>query len=174
MQVVAYCDERYRSATAQAAGPGALVSTSPPLLDDGFSGSYLAGRLCLADLVYLNFHVLPGQEAWINTQGDVALSARTLRALDLRRAVVYMVNCYAGGGMLEALRAAHPRAIVGGEGENLGGVSELAGADLLGLWFRRGLGLGLPPARALGMAKLRLRVSAQTASIKDALAFKQL
>lgn len=172
MRVFAYTDARYLEATRQAVGPAAQLLVSPPVRDLDIREMPLA--LFQVDLVYFNFHAMPGQEAWLNTEGDVALSAETLRHFDLRRAVVFMVNCYAGGGMLAALKATQPRAIVGGEGENLGGRSRLAGADLLGLWFRRALEMGLPPDKALKLGKARLRVGARTASVRDALEFKLL
>jgi hypothetical protein len=171
-KVIAFCDARYLDVTRQAAGEHAKVMVSPPVLDVNVQELPLS--FFAVDLVYFNFHAMPGQEAWINTNGDVALSAQTLIQFDLRPAVVFMVNCYAGGGMLDALRATKPRAIVGGEGENLGGVKTLAGADRLGLWFRRGLEMGLSPDRALRLAKAMLRVGVNTKSVADALEFKLL
>lgn len=170
MHILAYCDERYVETTREVAGKSARVFVSPPLTEDAFP----VAALVSADLIVFNFHAQPGLEAWINTQGDVALSADKLRDLQLPRAVIFMVNCYAGGGMLDALKATHPRAIVGGEGENFGGVSQVAGADLLGLWFRRSLEIGLSHQAALDAAKLRLKLAPQTASVKDALEFKIL
>lgn len=172
MRVAAYCDARYLRATQQAAGPGAVVFASPPVTDA--HAPAFVGTLQYADMVYFNFHAAPGQSAWLNVDGGLALSADTLRDFDLSRGVVFMVNCYAGGGMLAALRATHPRAIIGGDGENLGALDRLAGADLLGLWVRRALTLGLPPRAALGVAKQRLRLGPQTASVRDALEFKIL
>lgn len=171
-KVVAYCDKRYAEATRQAVGEAARLMVSPPVLDIDIQAMRLDAFA--VDLVYFNFHAMPGQEAWVNTEGDVALSAPTLRHFDLRPAAVFMVNCYAGGGMLAALKATHPRAIIGGEGENLGGLSKLAGADLLGLWVRRGLEMGLSPDKALKLAKARLSVGVRTASVRDALEFKML
>jgi hypothetical protein len=102
------------------------------------------------------------------------MTEAALEQLDLHGAVVFMVNCYAGGGLLAALQVAQPKAIIGGFGENLGGVERLAGADLLGLWVRRGLAAGLTAEAALLLAKARLSIGAQTDSVKDALQFELL
>lgn len=170
MQVLAYCDARYAGATRAAAGKSADVLIAPP----ADASSWLAREPEGQDLLYFNFHAVPGMAAWLTTAGDTALSADDLLPLDLHRAVVYMVNCYAGGGMLDALRLTGPRAIIGGNGENLGALNALAGADLLGQWVRRALSAGFSPRAALGVAKLRLRAGAKTASVKDALAFEVL
>jgi hypothetical protein len=172
MRVLAYCDARYQAAVRQMAGPGATMLVSPPLRDEDLA--MFAGAFAAADLILFNFHALPGADAWLNTTGDVALSAATVRRVALRRAVIFMVNCNAGGGVLEALKSCRPRAIIGGQGENLGALTMLAGADLLGLWLRRALQWGLPPRAALGLAKTRLRAGLQTASIRDALNFEVL
>ena len=170
MRVLAYCDARYEGATRAAAGGSARLVVAPPAR----AVDWLMLNPEAADLLYFNFHAVPGMEAWLTTEGEAALTADDLAGLDLRRAVVYMVNCYAGGGMLDALRRACPRAIIGGEGENLGALNGLAGADLLGQWVRRALAVGLTPRAALGVAKMRLRAGAHTASVQDALAFKVL
>ena len=170
MRVLAYCDARYEGATRQAAGGSARLVVAPPAR----VADWLMLRPETFGLLYFNFHAVPGMAAWLTTTGDTALTAADLAGLDLSRAVVYMVNCYAGGGMLDALRACKPRAIIGGEGENLGALRGLAGADLLGQWVRRALAVGLSPRAALGVAKLRLQAGAKTASAKDALDFRVL
>jgi len=170
MRILAYCDARYERATRAAVGGGADLVVAPP----GAAADWLMLRPTAADLLYFNFHAVPGLEAWITTAGATALTADDVAGLDLRRAVIFMVNCYSGGGMLEALRARGPRAIIGGEGENLGALAGLAGADLLGQWVRRALQLGAGPAAALAIAKARLAAGARTPSVRDALAFKVL
>lgn len=172
MKIAAYCDVRYEQATRAASGGAALVITCPPVF--GADLPQYAAAFAQADLIYFNLHAAPDHEAWYITSGQQAVTDLELRALDVTRAVVFMVNCYAGGGMLDALKAMQPRAIVGGFGENEGGRNLLTGADLLGLWFRRALGLGLTPLAALTMAKARLTIGAQTDSVKDALQFEVL
>lgn len=172
MNIVSYCDKRYEQATARAVGQSARRLTCPPSY--GPSLSQYATMFAAADLIYLNLHGAPDRRAWYTTSGAIAVTAEEWQVLSIGRAVVYLVNCYAGGGMLDVLKAQQPRAIVGGCGENLGALGALAGADLLGLWFRRWLQRGANPRIALRLAKARLSLGAQTASVKDALAFEVL
>jgi hypothetical protein len=83
-----------------------------------------------------------------------------------------MLNCYQGGGMLDALKETKPKAIVGGGGENLGGRGRAVGTDILAMWFRRWRSIGLTVEAALKLAKFRLAIGAQTASVKDAQQFE--
>lgn len=172
MNIVAYCDRRYEQATRAAVGGGALLLTCPPA-----TGADLvrhAEEFAHADLVYFNLHGVPGRSEWYTSDRKVALTAAQLRALDLSQATIYLVNCYAGGGLLDVLKEMNPRAVIGGFGQNLGGLDRLAGADLLGLWFRRWLNVGLAPAAALRAAKTRLRLAVQMPSVQDALQFEVL
>ncbi len=171
MKVFAYCDQRYVQATREASGVEPF--TSPPVETTTFEAT-CGDALRAAELVYFNLHAGPGNHFWANMNGTIALDEATVMRLDLRGKIVFMVNCFAGGAMLVPLSRRGPRAIVGGFGENLGGVSRLAGADLLGLWFRRALNLGFSIPLALSSAKTRLMVGAQTASVKDALGFEIL
>lgn len=172
MKIVAYCDRRYEVATRAAVGAGALVLTCPPVY--GVDLLRHAEAFAQADLIYFNLHGVPGRPVWYTSDRQVALTADQLRALDLAQATIYLVNCYAGGGLLDVLKELNPRAVIGGFGQNLGGLERLAGADLLGLWFRRWLNVGLAPALALTAAKTRLRLSAQMPSVMDALQFEVL
>lgn len=174
MNVLAYCDERYLEVTRRVVGRGAVVVASPPAGDPDWRTPAGRAMLTESDMILFNFHAMPGVDAWLNTRGDVALMADSLAALDLSRSVVFLVNCYGGGGMLPALKATGARLIVGGEGENFGGVSRLGGADLLAQRFVSYMRLGAPPRLALMAAKAALRLGAQTRSVKDALAFKVL
>ena len=172
MRIFAYCDQRYAIATRKAVGSGARLVTSPLLQDeDARDWAQLAQE---ADLIYFNLHADPYRSEWFTTDGTIALRHETLRRMDFRRGIVFMVNCYAGGGMLDALKATQPRAIVGGYGENLGGQDRLAGADVLGLWFRRGLQWRLGYRAALALGKARLRFMPRTPSVRDALQFEVL
>jgi hypothetical protein len=181
VRIFAYCDQRYAIATRKAVGSGARLVTSPPLQDeDARDWAQLAQE---ADLIYFNLHAALYRSEWFTTpdpsgrgqaDGTIALRHETLRRMDFRRGIVFMVNCYAGGAMLDALEATQPRAIVGGYGENLGGQDRLAGADMLGLWFRRGLQWRLGYRAALALGKARLRFMPRTPSVKDALQFEVL
>lgn len=174
MNVIAYCDEQFERATREAVGKDALVLVSPPLRDDNIRA--LSKQFACADVIWFDFHMpSPGMQFWVNSEGHLALSPETLRAFNLSRAVVFVVNCYHGGDvMLNALRAAQPRAIIGGEDENFAGTKRMAGADILGREFLRALNFVMTPTTALRWAKLRLRTMAQTPSIRDALRFKIL
>jgi hypothetical protein len=176
MRIFAYCDKRYEQATRKAVGGGAKVVTCPPFTADSIArhAGAFNEEIGAAELVYLNLHAMPGRAEWFTTDGLAALYAETLSGFDLHRAIVFMVNCYAGGGMLDALKATKPRAIIGGDGENLGALNALAGADVLGLWFRRGLQLGLGVRQALALGKARLGLTPKTRSVKDALQFEVL
>jgi hypothetical protein len=172
MNIVAYCDQRYAQATRNACGSNATVLTCPPVY-----GEHLAQYATLfeqADLIYFNLHAAPNDAHWYISDGSLAANADQISTLNMSNAVVYMINCYAGGAVLETLKRSNPRAIIGGYGENLGSTEKLAGADLLGLWLRRGLAFGLTPRSALAAAKARLVLGAQTNSVKDALAFEVL
>jgi hypothetical protein len=153
-------------------GSGARLVTSPLLQDeDALAWTQQAQE---ADLIYFNLHADPFRAEWFAADGTIALRRETLRRMDFRRAIIFMVNCYAGGALLDALKATQPRAIIGGYGENEGALDRLAGADVLGLWFRRGLQIGLKPRAALALAKMRLRIMPQLPSVRDALQFEVL
>jgi hypothetical protein len=172
MNIVAYCEQRYEQATRQAVGKSAMVLTCTPVFGEMLT--QYATEFAAADLVYFNLHGVPGVTQWYISEGHVAVNAEQLMKLDLQRAVVFMVNCYAGGGLLDVLKAMKPRAIIGGYGENRGGVEQMAGADVLGLWVRRGLEMGMSAPQALLMGKARLTLMPRTVSVKDALQFEVL
>ena len=74
--------------------------------------------------------------------------------------------------MLKALLQAGASAVVGGSGVNYGGTHTMAGADVLGLYFRYGLQAGLTAQDALYVAKLRLRLQWPTLATRDTLDFQ--
>lgn len=172
-RIFAYCDVRYVTATRKAAGGEASVFACPPQLG-GMTLDAFAHRIEQSDLVLFNLHADPNIGYWFSSNGEAALTQAHLARCNLRAAVVFMINCHAGGSMLDALKAARPRAIIGGQGENFGAQTLLAGADTLALWFRRGVQLGLNHRSALRLAQTRLRLGAQTRSVKDALRFEVL
>jgi len=102
-----------------------------------------------------------------------ALSVGTLRHVELRGAVVFASNCWLPESpMLSVLLEVGASGVVGGSGTNYGGTQTMAGADILGLYFRRGLQVGLTAQNALDVAKLRLRLKWPTLATRDTLAFQ--
>ena len=171
MRVLAYCDQSFEIVTRKVAGGDALVITCPPT----FGAEFVARSkqvIEAADLIIFNFDAVPNRTAWYLQNGEQVITADQLNGLDLSRAVIFLMNCYQGGAVLDTLKAMKPRAIIGGAGENLGGRTKPVGTDIMALWFRRWLFVGLSPARALEMAKARLKIGAQTASVKDAQKFE--
>jgi hypothetical protein len=164
MRVLAYCAKSFEQATQQAAGVAPL--TSPPLTAALFDPLLLSGH----DLIYFDLHGGAGDAWWYGawkennfTYLTVALTADQVRRARLGGAVVFALNCHLadrGSPMLDALLAAGARYVIGGDGRNWAGKTRsLFGASLLGLWFRRGMEMGLDPLRALGLAKRRVRLS---------------
>lgn len=163
MNVFAYCAANYSEATRLAAGVDPLPC--PPSQAETIDLTRLEGR----DLIYLNLHGLPDAGALLGSpQGPpVALRANQLANVDLGGAVVFAQTCYlgeTGHPMRQALLDAGASVIIAGPGENLGANNEwmretgkLAGADLLGLWVRRGLETGLAAHKALALALARVR-----------------
>jgi hypothetical protein len=165
MRVLAYCCASYRLSVRRAAGVEPLLC--PPAGADTFDPAWLSGQ----DLIYVKLHGMPGQGFWYGDDWVTALSAAQVRGADLGGAVVFVTNCYLPESpMLDALRVAGARAIVGGSGQNYAGKTRVFGADLLGLIFRQLLAVGLGPESALRMAKARLRLGRDRVS-RDTLEF---
>jgi hypothetical protein len=66
--------------------------------------------------------------------------------------------------------------VIGGPGLNYAGRETVLGAGLLGMWLRRGLQAGLDAARALAVARARVRLTAimgtNRMAARDALGFR--
>jgi hypothetical protein len=166
MRVLAYCCASYRLSVRRAAGVEPLLC--PPADVSSFDPAWLRGQ----DLIYVKLHGMPGQAYWYGDNWATALSAAQVRAADLSGAVVFVANCYLSESpMLEALRLAGAKAVVGGSGQNYAGKSRVFGADLLGMIFRQLLAVGLGPESALRLAKARLRLGRDRVS-RDTLEFE--
>lgn len=167
MRVFAYCDQSFEIATRQSAGSRATVVTCPPTYGAELIDRYKTA-IEAADLIIFNFDSVPGHMVWYLQNGSQVIDSTQLSQLNLINAIVFMLNCYRGGGMLAALKSTRPKLIIGGAGKNLGGKTKAVGTDILAMWFRRLLSWGVNPQIALALAKGRLRIGAQTASVQDA------
>jgi hypothetical protein len=166
MRVLAYCCASYHLSVRRAAGVEPMLS--PPIGADDFDPAWLRRQ----DLIYFKLHGMPGQAYWYGDAWVTALSAAQVRAADLAGAIVFAANCYLPESpMLEALRLAGAKAVVGGSGQNYAGKTRVFGADLLGMIFRQLLAVGLGPESALRMAKARLRLGRDRVS-RDTLEFE--
>ena len=173
MRVFAYCAKDYEQATRRAAGVPPVCC--PPVWADTLNLSLLEDN----DLLFFNLHSLAGVPAFLGSKNGppIALRATQLAEVDLGGAVVFAENCFLGDRehpMRDALLAAGASAVIAGAGLNYGSTGKgLKGADLLGLWVRRGLQVGLSAALALSAAKVRLRLAAlRSAAARDALEFQ--
>lgn len=172
MRVLAYCANAYAMTTRRAAGTDPL--RCPPVTAQTLDLGMLEGN----DLVYLALHALPDTPALLGTETGppVALYAHQLEGVNLGAAAVFVESCYLGDPvhpMRAALLKAGASVVVAGPGRNYIRRDRVIGADLLGLWFRRGLGRGLSVDKALRLAKWRVWVSAMVSpAARDALEFR--
>lgn len=170
----AYCAATFRDSVAKAAGvepvtcPPYQASSGVPLIEQQFK------RMQAADFLYFKLHGLPDQGYWYGDQWVTALTAEQLRSLDLSQArAAFVANCFLPESpMLAALFEAGCPVVVGGYGPNYARASEVDGADLLGLWFRRFLSTGARPQLALALSRVRLAGMPKTPALRDALAFE--
>jgi len=164
MRTLAYCAESYREATRRAAGVEPM--TCPPAWWKTLRLDDLEQR----DLLYLDLHGERGSGCWCGDGGLIALTAEQVERADLGGAVVFATSCYLEDGtpMLTAFLAAGARCVIGGGGPNYGGRRSALGAQLLGLWLRRGMQWGLGVERALDVARRRLALAAMVAALRRA------
>jgi hypothetical protein len=171
MRVLAYCAESYREATRRAAGVTPL--TCPPLESLTFDPYWLEGH----DLVWIDLHGLPLDRAWYGDGRRRALLAHDVHRLELGGTVVFAASCHLDqdSPMLAAFLDAGAT-VIGGPGLNYAGRETVLGAGLLGMWLRRGLQAGLDAARALAVARARVRLTAimgtNRMAARDALGFR--
>lgn len=167
MNIFAYCAYGFQSSVLKAAGVRPVLS--PPITMANFNPLWLQGH----DLIYFKLHGLEGQPFWYNERWETAISAQQIRQATLGGAVVFVANCYLPESpMLAALLTAGAGAVIGGSGPNFARAAGIEGADLLGLWVRRLMTLGLEVERALRMAKRVVRAWPGDRIAKDdALAF---
>lgn len=158
MRTFAYCAKTFAPAMARVAGVTPV--TCPPWTVFTFRPQWLQGQ----GLIYFDLHGLPGLDHWFEEvpspmlkipSRTMAITAEQIRSADLGGAVVFCLSCYLepGSPMLEALLGANASYVIGGEGLNYGGTSQLMGADLLGYWFRIALERGREPLAALALAR---------------------
>ena len=167
MRTFAYCLASAAKSVRRMAGVEPALC--PPITQESFRGGWLEYR----DLIVFKLHGRHGEPYWMGDRGEIALLARNLEDVHLDGAVVFAENCWLPESpMLEALLDAGASAVVGGSGVNYGGTATMAGADLLGLYFRWALEHGGRPEGALLFAKLRLRLKWPSLAVRDTLAFQ--
>jgi len=167
MRVLALCSVEYRKWVKRSAGVEPLLS--PPLTLENVVPSTFENY----DLLYFKLFGQPDDSHWYNTQGEAVVSAELIRAADLSDATVFVANCYLPESpMLEALRDAGAKAVIGGAGFNYFRKSRLEGVDLLGLYVRVLMQYGASAQGALKFAKARLMFNRKDKMTIDTLAFK--
>ena len=171
MKILAFCTYPARAAVRKATGVEPW--TCPPYTTENIQPAHLEGY----DLIYFRLHRLrsvPG--LWF---GEYPLGERVqamnnylLELTDLSGALVVMANCYgASDPMVKQLYASGARAVIAGPGRNYAHGERVVGTDLLAKWLIGGLRMGLGIGAALGVAKARLRLTAQRGADRDALEF---
>lgn len=166
MNVFAYCAASFARSVRRAAGVEPLLC--PPARFDQIDPTWLEGF----DLLYFKLHGLPSQPFWYGDGWQTALSDDVIRAANLSGAVVFVANCWLPESpMLQALLDAGARAVIGGSGPNYARLAGIDGADLLGLWFRMGMQVGMSVQFAFRFAQHRLRLKRGPAA-EDTLGFQ--
>jgi len=167
VDVFAYCAASFARSVGKAAGVQPLLS--PPMRAEYFGHELLENH----DFIYLKLHGRAGQPYWYGDGYIEALSADTVRSARLDGAVVFAASCHLPESpMLEALLDAGASAVIGGRGRNFAATDAVWGADLLGMYVRWFMKLGMRVDRALKWAKWRLRLGVQDRATKDALEFQ--
>ena len=168
MRTLAYSAASFRRSTAAAAGVEPLLS--PPLSTQTLDPQLLEGY----DLLYFKLHGIPGDPHGYGDDNIMAIHVDQLRAAHLNAAAVFAANCHVPQGpMLDALLDAGASCVVAGHGSNWANPNYVTGADLLGLWFRRWLSIGLRPKLSFHLAKARLYLTLhKTDAILDAIHFE--
>jgi hypothetical protein len=177
MRVFAYCDWSFEKSMRWVAGVQPV--TCPPVNGESFDLAWLENQ----DLILIDLHGERGLDYWYAVADEggipqriVALRAEQIRLANLGGAVVFATSCYLGeedSPMLAALLDAGASYVIAGAGENLAGERKVAGAGLLGLFFRMFLKAGESPLDALATAKDSLWLVARNKQAReDALAFQ--
>lgn len=160
MRILSYCTEVAAPAVRLALGVEPL--TSPPLTAHSFPRSRLAG----ADYIYFRLHGDgPKPGPWWGEGYDglkpPAFGKASLVGVDLGGAVVLVANCYgASDPLVGDLYRAGAGAVITGPGPNYAMGAGVVGTDLLARWLKLWLGVAGSVQWALGLAKLRLRLTA--------------
>jgi hypothetical protein len=178
MRIFAYCDQSFEKSMRWVAGVQPV--TCPPVTAETFDLAWLENQ----DLILIDLHGEQGLDYWyavIDEPGGIAQRIAALRAEQIRQAnlggsVIFATSCYLGeegNPMLEALLDAGASIVIAGAGKNYAGERKMAGAGLLGLFFRMFLETGVSPLKALATAKHSLRLVARNRRAReDALAFQ--
>ena len=152
MSAIAYCAKAF--AHSARVVTGAEPITCPPTSAQDFQPVFLQG-----DFVYIKLHGLHDQPFWYGDHWITAITADQLASLDLSRSVVFVATCYfPESPMLAALKATHPRLIIGGYERNYAVPDKLAGPDYLALTMRRLLAIHVPPTAAFYVARTKLKM----------------
>jgi len=171
MRILALCAYPARAAVRKATGVEPW--TSPPYTTENIQPAHMEGY----DLIYFRLHRLrsvPGLWFGEYPSGErvQALNSYLLELADLSGALVVMANCYGvSDPMIRQLYVSGARGVIAGPGRNYAHGERVVGADLLTKWLLYGLRAGLGTKAALGVAKARLRLTAQRRADKDALEF---
>jgi len=167
MNVYAYCANSFKKSVKKMAG--IEPDTCPPFTDDTFGED----RLINADLIYFKLHGLPEQAYWYGDNMITALSLEKLRQFNLRNKIIFVSNCHLmESPMFQGLNEAGALAVIGGSGINYGGIDKLVASDILGLYFRIGLQLGMKIKTAFEFSKTALKFYARSKGVEDAMAFE--
>jgi len=147
-----FVDKRYARAAKTVVGDGPVI-TAP-----WFNMTTLELTWHEADFIYLDLHGRPDQPKWLFADGKRVISYQQIQMLPKGK-VIFATTCYLPGTALyDSLRWGN--VLVSGAGENYGSADErVIGAQLLALWFRRMLQLGMSPDSALRCAKARVALT---------------
>lgn len=158
MKIFAYCGQSFAEATQRITGVEPLVC--PPAAAEYFDPHRLEGY----DLLYFDFHGLPGVPYWFEetlqrpfiSERTVALRAAQVRQVDLGDTLVMALSCYLGDSqspMLDALLEAGATYVIGGDGQNWASKQDVTGAGILARRFIKAVADGKEPLVALAEAK---------------------
>ena len=149
--VFAYAAQSFYHSVSRAAGVAPILS--PPITASTFNHSWLRGQ----DLIYLKLHGYPRDPTWYGDDHTPALNISSIDNANLDRCTIFAANCHlTRSPFLAALFFAGAHYVIGGDSTNYAAVSDVAGADLLGLWLRRLMSWGIPVPLAFRFARWRV------------------
>lgn len=165
MRILAYTAARYANVTREAIGGQVTMLTCPPLTDSQIKPDRFLGW----NLIVFNLHGEPDTPAWWGDHYTPALTANTIKKMNLYGAGIFALNCYLGDEghpMRDALYHAGAAWLVAGDGKNWAGRDDLQGADRLLRWFVRFWQNGMTPEKSLEWAKRIMFLTPQVFSGK--------
>lgn len=160
-----FVDEKYSDVSRR-------IVNGPIITAPGFNLRTLELTWLEADFVYIDLHGRPDQPKWLFAGDKRVIDYRQIDTF-AKGKIIFATTCHLPGTALyDALRRGN--VLVSGAGENFGSTGGRAiGAQLLGLWFRRMLELGMTPEKALRYAKTRVAfTSLFRRGDRDALSFQ--